>query len=443
MSDVQTAAAAPPTKVPGRAWVLAVLTMVYTFNHLDRQVIITVLEPIKQAMGLSDEQAGLLTGLSFALVYATLGIPVAFLADRSNRRNIIALALLFWSGATAVCGFAQNFWQLFLARVGVGVGEAGGTPPATSMIADLYGPRERAMALGIYTTGIGFGIMLGYVLSAFVYEHYGWRAAFFAAGVPGIILAIILRFTVKEPERGGAEDNIQAKPAEDAPSLGETIKFMFSQRSYLLLLLGCLFICISANAYVSFTASHLIRTFEIDITAEGRLFWEISIPLGLLIGGVGSIGAVVLGMVCDKLSAKDLRWRPWIIAATSAVALPFAFMFLQATSLREAYLWNIVPNFVGLIYASIAYTASQELVKVRMRSFSSAFTLFCLTLIGISGGPWITGKLSDMFQTGGLDQAMALKDALQYVLIFNAIAVVCLIFAGLNYRKDVARAQGG
>ena len=169
----ETGQAVQPTKRQGRWWVLAVLTMVYTFNHLDRQVIITVLEPIKEAMSLSDEQAGLLTGLSFALVYATLGIPVAFFADRSNRRNIIATALLVWSGFTAVCGITQNFWQLFLARMGVGVGEAGGTPPATSMIADLFGPRERAMALGIYTTGIGFGIMLGYVIGGFVFENYG------------------------------------------------------------------------------------------------------------------------------------------------------------------------------------------------------------------------------------------------------------------------------
>ena len=170
MSDIQTTAEPVTNKVKGRAWVLAVLTMVYTFNHLDRQVIITVLEPIKAAMQLSDQQLGLLTGLSFALVYATLGIPVAYLADRSNRRNIIALALLVWSGATAVCGVTQNFWQLFLARMGVGIGEAGGTPPATSMISDLYAPRERAMALGIYTTGIGFGIMLGYIVGALVYS---------------------------------------------------------------------------------------------------------------------------------------------------------------------------------------------------------------------------------------------------------------------------------
>ncbi len=438
MSMSETGAAAPTqTKVAGRWWVLAVLTMVYTFNHLDRQVIITVLEPIKEAMSLSDEQAGLLTGLSFALVYATLGIPVAFLADRSNRRNIISIALLVWSGATAICGLTQNFWQLFLARMGVGIGEAGGTPPATSMIADLFGPRERAMALGIYTTGIGFGIMLGYVIGGFVFENYGWRAAFFAAGIPGIILAFVLRFTVKEPIRGSSEA-IKIADDEPAPSFIETLKFMFSQSSYMLLLLGCLLICVSANAYVAFTASHLIRTFSIDLT---NIFWSVAIPLGLLIGGVGSVGAIFWGIICDRLSAKDLRWRPWIIALTSAIALPFAYMFITAESLTSAYLWNIVPNFVGLIYASIAYTAAQELVKVRMRAFSSAFTLFCLTLIGISGGPWITGKLSDMFQASGMTNAEALQQALIYILLFNAASIVCLIIAGFNYRKDVERAS--
>ncbi|MFC6199674.1 spinster family MFS transporter [Ponticaulis profundi] len=431
MSVADTGASPTIKKVPGRAWVLAVLTMVYTFNHLDRQVFITVLEPIKAEMHLSDFVLGLLTGVGFAAVYATLGIPIAYLADRSNRRNIIAGALLIWSAATAACGLAGNVMHLFLARMGVGVGEAGGTPPATSMIADLYGPKERAMALGIYTTGIGFGIMLGYIIGAYVYAAYGWRAAFFAAGVPGIVLAIILRFTVKEPLRGASEAR-QAVDSEEAPSLIETLRFMFGQSSYLFLLLGCLSICVSANAYVAFTASHLIRMYELAPT-------DVAVPLGLLIGGVGSLGAVLIGYLCDKLSAKDLRWRPWIIAVTTAIALPFAFMFLQAATPMEAYMWNIVPNFVGLIYASIAYTASQELVKLRMRAFSSAFTLFCLTLIGISGGPAITGALSDMFTAQGAETP--LKTALELILIFNAASILFLGLAGINYRKDVARAE--
>ena len=330
---------------------------------------------------------------------------------------------------TALSGFAQNFWHLFLARMGVGIGESGGTPPATSMIADLYPPQQRAFALGVYTCGIGFGIMIGYILGAYVYAHFGWRAAFFAAGIPGLILALLVRFTVKEPVRGFSD---ASQPTEDAPGFGETMKFMLSQRSYMLILLGCLLICISANAFVAFTSSYLQRTFDLQPQ-------DVSLPLGLLIGGVGGAGAMILGATCDRLSTRDLRWRPWIIAATSAVALPFAWMFLSARTVEMAYVWNIVPSFVGLIYASIAYTATQELVRVRMRSVGAAFTLFCLTLIGIGGGPLIAGTISDYFTAAG--HASPLADALKVILGFNAASVICLILAARYYRDDAARAM--
>ena len=420
-----------PTSAPnisGRAWVLAVLTLTYTFNHVDRQILVILLEPIKAEFGLSDGQVGWLTGLSFAAFYATLGIPVAMWADRGNRRNIISIALGVWSAMTALSGLAQNFWHLLLARMGVGVGEAGGTPPATSMIADLYPPQERAMALGIYTSGIGLGIMAGFALGGYIYQLYGWRAAFFAAGVPGLILALIVRFAIKEPVRGLADQREDDGPA---PSLGETLKFIFSQSSYLWLLAGCLLICISANAFLVFTSSHLQRTY-------GLTPGQVSLPLGILIGGVGSLGAVVLGRACDVLSKRDLRWRPLIIAAGAGIALPFAWMFLRAPTVETAYAWNIVPSFIGLIYASVAYTASQELVKLRMRSFASAFMLFCLTLIGIGCGPLIAGMLSDHFSAQGAAQPLA--RSLEMILAFNAASIVCLLMATRNYRRDVARA---
>ena len=420
-----------PTSAPnisGRAWVLAVLTLTYTFNHVDRQILVILLEPIKAEFGLSDGQVGWLTGLSFAAFYATLGIPVAMWADRGNRRNIISIALGVWSAMTALSGLAQNFWHLLLARMGVGVGEAGGTPPATSMIADLYPPQERAMALGIYTSGIGLGIMAGFALGGYIYQLYGWRAAFFAAGVPGLILALIVRFAIKEPVRGLADQREDDGPA---PSLSETLKFIFSQSSYLWLLAGCLLICISANAFLVFTSSHLQRTY-------GLTPGQVSLPLGILIGGVGSLGAVVLGRACDVLSKRDLRWRPLIIAAGAGIALPFAWMFLRAPTVETAYAWNIVPSFIGLIYASVAYTASQELVKLRMRSFASAFMLFCLTLIGIGCGPLIAGMLSDHFSAQGAAQPLA--RSLEMILAFNAASIVCLLMATRNYRRDVARA---
>ena len=415
-------------KISGRAWVLAVLTLTYMFNHVDRQILVILIEPIKAELGIGDTQVGLLSGLAFAAFYATLGIPVAMWADRGNRRNIIALALALWSGMTAISGLAQNFWQLLLARMGVGVGEAGGTPPATSMIADLYPPQERATALGIYTGGIGLGIMAGFALGGYVYELWGWRAAFFAAGIPGLILALIVRFGIPEPVRGLADQRRDDSPA---PSISETLKFIFSQTSYLWLMAGCLLICISANAFLVFTSSHLQRTY-------GLSPGQVSLPLGVLIGGVGSIGAIVLGRVCDTLSKRDMRWRPLIIAACAGIALPFAWMFLRAPTVELAYAWNLVPSFIGLVYASVAYTASQELVKLRMRSFASAFMLFCLTLIGIGFGPVIAGALSDYFTAAGAAQPLA--RALELILLLNAASIFCLLMSTRNYRRDVARA---
>ncbi len=424
-----TSLAAPSANIHGRAWILAVLTLVYTFNHVDRQILVILLEPIKDELGLRDSQLGLLTGLAFAAFYATLGIPVAMWADRGNRRNIIAIALTIWSGMTALSGFAQNFWQLLLARMGVGVGEAGGTPPATSMISDLYPPQERATALGVYTSGIGLGIMFGFALGGLVYEAYGWRAAFFAAGVPGLMLALLVRLTVREPERGLSEAR---SDDGQAPGLGETLRFIARQSSFLWLLAGCLLICISANAFVVFTSSHLQRQY--DLTPG-----QVALPLGILIGGVGSAGAVLIGALCDRLSRRDLRWRPLIIAVCAAVALPFAFMFLRAQTVWMAYVWNIIPSFIGLIYASIAYTASQELVQLRMRSFASAFMLFCLTLIGIGGGPWIAGLISDAFAASGADRPLG--RALELILLFNLASIGCLLMATRNYRQDAARAS--
>ena len=412
----------------GRAYVLAILTLVYTFNHIDRQILLILIEPIKADLQISDSAIGLLTGFAFAVFYATFGIPIAMWADRGNRRNILSLALAIWSGMTALSGLALNFWHLLIARMGVGVGEAGGTPPATSMISDLYAPKERAFALGIYTSGIGLGILAGFIIGGFVYQAFGWRVAFFVAGIPGILLALLVRFSLKEPKRGAIE---QRTSESEAASFGETLSFIGKQTSFLWLLTGCSLICISANAFLAWTPSHLQRTYEVGPA-------DIAIPLGLLIGGAGSVGAIVLGRLCDRLSENNLAWRPLIIAICAAVALPFAWMFLQADNIGMAYAWNLIPSFIGLIYASIAYTASQELVGLRMRAFAAAFMLFCLTLIGIGGGPTIVGWLSDTFAASGAD--MPLKSALEIMLILNLLSVVALFMSSRTYVRDAARA---
>lgn len=412
----------------GRTYVLAVLTLVYTFNHIDRQILLILVEPIKADLEISDSAIGLLTGFAFAVFYATFGIPIAMWADRGNRRNILSIALATWSGMTALSGFATNFWHLLIARMGVGVGEAGGTPPATSIISDLYAPKERASALGIYTAGIGLGILAGFVIGGYVYQAFGWRVAFFVAGVPGILLAIVVRLSIREPKRGAVE---RRESDGEASSFGETMSFIGKQSSFLWLLAGCCLICISANAFLAWTPSHLQRTYAVGPA-------DIAIPLGLLIGGAGSIGAIILGRFCDKLSQRSLAWRPLIIAVCAAIALPFAWLFLQADTINMAYAWNFIPSFIGLIYASIAYTASQELVGLRMRAFASAFMLFCLTLIGIGGGPTIVGWLSDTFASGG--DTAPLKSALELMLTLNGLSIFALVMSARTYNRDAARA---
>ncbi len=416
------------TQSQSRYYVLLILTLVYAFNHVDRQVLVILLEPIRGDLKLEDWHLGLLSGLGFAAVYATVGIPVAIWADRGVRRDIVALSLAVWSMMTVLSGLAQNYLHLMLARMGVGLGEAGGTPPATSMIADLYPPSQRATALGVYTLGIGLGILAGFPLGGYIYELYGWRAAFFVAGAPGLILALIVWLTVKEPKRGLSE----ARDATVKPGIKTTFAFMLSQPSFLWLLTGCMLICVSANAFLAWTSPLLMRTYHVSVG-------QVSLALGLLVGGLGGLGAILIGMVCDRLSKRDLRWRPWIILACAIVALPFAWSFLHAPTIEAAYMFNAVPSFVGLIYASIAYTAAQELVGVSMRATASAFTLFCLTLLGIGGGPTLVGFLSSYFASEG--PANSLRKALEIILLFNAASVGCLFMSSLTYRRDAERAK--
>ena len=207
---------------------------------------------------------------------------------------------------------------------------------------------------------------------------------------------------------------------------------MLSQPSFLWLLAGCMLICVSANAFLAWTSPLLIRTYQVSVG-------EVSLALGLLVGGLGGLGAVVIGMACDRLSKRDLRWRPWTILVCAIAALPFAWGFLHAGSIENAYLYNIAPSFVGLIYASVAYTAAQELVGVKMRATASAFTLFCLTLLGIGGGPTLVGFLSSHFASEG--PANSLRKALEFMLLFNAASVACLFMSSLTYRRDAERAR--
>lgn len=410
-------------------YVLIVLTMVYALNHVDRQIMVILQQPIKLEFGLSDTQLGLLTGIMFAVFYAILGIPFAAWADRGNRRNIIALSLTIWSGMTALSGFAGNFWQLAAARMGVGVGEAGGTPPATAMISDIFPAKTRALALGIYTTGISWGILIGFILGGAIAAKHGWRMAFLVAGLPGLLMALILFFTVEEPKRGQVEDMADAGVT---PSLSETLSFFKSQRTMVSLLIGGVFVCISANAFLVGIPLYFIRVHEVPLS-------ELGVALGLMAGGLGGIGAITIGGLCDKLSQKDIRWRPWTIIATGLIAFPFMVWVLFAVEKNIAYLAYCVPAFFGLLYASLSYTAMQELAPLRMRAMASAVMLLCLTLLGIGLGPVIVGMLSDYFEpTYGV---YSIQRALLVVLAMSTISVVFYLDSAKHYRAGVERAK--
>jgi len=226
----QIGAAAKPS--PARYYALALLTIVYALNFLDRTIFNVLIEPIKKEFALSDTIMGLLAGFGFVVFYALCGIPIARIADRVNRRNIVAIAFAFWSAMTCLCGMAQNVTMMTLARMGVGAGESAGTPASQSIIADLFSKNERPRALGIYAIGTYLGVFLGYFIGGYVNQHYGWRAAFFAAGLPGIALAAVLWLTVSEPKRGAQSETFTAEP------LGPTLRFLFSQQSFLIVLIG-------------------------------------------------------------------------------------------------------------------------------------------------------------------------------------------------------------
>ncbi|MGH8168574.1 MAG: spinster family MFS transporter, partial [Woeseiaceae bacterium] len=299
----------------GRRYVLALLVVVYTFNFIDRQILAILLPAIQAEFGVNDTILGFLAGSAFALFYASLGVPIALLADRWNRRNLIALALAIWSGMTALSGAATNIVQLSLARIGVGVGEAGCSPPAHSMISDLYGPDERSTAMGIFTLGISGGIMIAYLAGGWVVENIGWREAFFIVGLPGLALALLVRFTISEPVRGQSDG--KADTAE-RPGILAVARFLLARKSFLHLATGSGVAAFGGYAVISFFPTFLYRTHTMNIS-------EIGVYLGLILGIAGGLGFAGGGFVADKLGRRGQRYSLWGVAAATMLSWVFIF----------------------------------------------------------------------------------------------------------------------
>lgn len=412
-----------------RWYALAVLTTVYIFNFIDRQILVILQESIKADLQLSDTQLGLLSGISFALFYVTLGIPIARYADQANRRNVVAMAVAGWSFMTALSGAAQNFIQILLARIGVAVGEAGGSPPAHSMISDIFPPHQRATALSIYSMGINFGVLIGFVIGGWVNDWLGWRWVFVVIGVPGILWAFVVRFTIGEPQRGYSE---KLEHVADRPPLKEVLHILWTRRSF-----RHISVAAGLHAFVGYgvgqwIASFFIRNYELTSTGEIGTF------LGLISGTAGAAGTFFGGYVCDKVGVRDKRWYVWIPAAATVAAVPFSLLVYNLNAYYLALSIYIVPVFLGAMYLGPTLAMTHGIVSLRMRALASSILFFVLNLIGLGLGPFLTGVISDYLAPEYGD------DSLRWALIIVVLVYVWSTFhyfmAGRTIREDLENA---
>ncbi len=419
-----------------KRYVLVMLTLVYAFNFIDRQILVILQEPIKADMGLSDAQLGLLSGFTFAVIYVSAGIPIAFLADRSNRRNIIAVALAVWSGMTAISGLAQNYGQLLLARVGVGLGEAGGSPPAHSMISDYYPPEQRGTALSFYSAGIYIGILMGYAFGGILADAFGWRTAFMVVGLPGILLAVVLLLTVREPPRGRWD----AVSREDhKPTFRETMALLRERPSFWFIALGCALTSYVAYGNGNFLPSLLIRNHGMSVASVGLV-------LSLVAGLSGAVGTFLGGYLGDRLGVNDKRWYVFVPVLGGLMAfIPYFYVILSENTTGVLVVLAGV-SIVNSLYLGPSIAISHALVPPRMRAVTSAILFFVLNMIGLGLGPFLTGLASDLLLPVAGDQnlryAMVITACVGFlaILMFLIASRLLLVDLDKTAQREVDRA---
>lgn len=382
MSDSSKPSLMGNMSVGAKYYALFILTLVYAFNFIDRQILVILQPLIKAELDLSDTQLGLLSGFSFALFYTVLGIPIAKLADRSNRRNIIAVALTAWSAMTIVSGYTQNFFQLLLARMGVGVGEAGGSPPAHSMISDMFTEKKRATALAVYSAGLYLGVVLGFSLGGYFGQEFGWRTTFLLVGFPGIVLAALLFLTVKEPERS------KNHARQAAPRFADALGHLLKLKSFPLIAFGCAMSAFVSYGTSNFMPSYMVRYHEIPLS-------EIGFLLGITGGGGGIIGTFLGGYLTDKIARNDPRWYLWLPGLTAVLAIPLGIFVFNTDNTTMMLIVYFCFAVLGTLYLAPSIAISHRLVSPRMRALTSAILFFVLNLIGLGLGPVAVGALSD------------------------------------------------
>jgi len=432
----QSQSAAPTASETRYAWfVLVVLVTVYGFNFADRYLFIIMMEPIKADLRLSDTQLGLISGLGFSLVYGLSGLVVARLADVGNRRSLLAWALAAWSGLTAVCGLAGNFGQLLLIRMGVGVAESGCSPPAHSLISDYFPTGRRGAAFSIYSVGLDLGMALGFALGGWIGLHYGWRTAFVVIGLPGILLAVFTRFTVREPERGATDSG-----AVDTArySVREAIAYLFAHESFLAYILGSSLFVFAGTAIDSWAPLFLMRVHGLP-----------SDQVGLWTGTLGSVagfaGSLTAGWCADRLTSRglpwnqgrgDLRWNLGVAMGGFLMVIPTTLGFLFGT-VHVVPLFYFLAVYFNSFYMAPTIAITHALLPVRMRSLGSAVLLLGYNLVGTSGANFVIGRISDLWAaSSGVD---SVRYAMAMSLLAGAGGVGCTVFALLRLPRDFAQ----
>ena len=412
---------------PGSAYkyvVLAVLLVVYLFNYLDRQLVSILAEPIKRDLGLSDTQLGLVTGFVFALFYTTFGVPVAWLADRKRRTTIIAVACGLWSGFTAVCGLAANFIQLALARVGVGIGEAGGVPPSYSVLSDYFPPKQRGLAMGLYSLGIPLGTFAGGLYGTWAAQHYGWRMAFFGLAIPGLLIASLLPIIVREPKRGGLDAGT-AEPAAPV-KLGTVIRDFVKSASLVLVALGCSLSAVVGYSLMSWSPAFLMRV-------QGATLADIGSLYSPLIGISVAIGIVGSGYICDKLGSSNPRAYPLVPAVAFVLAFPLYLAAVSAKDWHTSVMLLAIPQGLTFMYLAPAVAVIQNLVPPERRSTASAMLLFVLNLLAVGCGPLYVGAVSDWALAEYGNES--LRIALYALIPFFVLGIGCNLAAARSLSK--------
>jgi predicted MFS family arabinose efflux permease len=442
---------APPAPSAGfsrgyRGWLLFVLLLVCLVNYADRSVVASVAEPLRQDLRLNDTQLGLLQGLSFALLYSVLGIPFARLAERWSRINILALATVAWSTMTVLCGAAANFTQMLLARVGVGVGEAGFTAPASSLIGDHFPPEKRAFATSIMMLGVPAGALIGASTGGLIADSLGWRWAFVIMGAPGILVAALVKWTLREPARGAAGE----ATSDVVPSLRSVGASLFRRKLFLLVVAGGTLGGFGLHGLGQFLGVYFVRVHALSFGQAGLIY-------GLVTFASLTIGLLVSGFAADRLGKRDLAWYSWVPAIGLTLSVPLYLAAFQAEILSAAIPLLVLAGISLLMHYGPMLATVQNIATPRTRASTIALFMLVINILATGLAPVIVGAASDWF-TGSLIASAGvvcpladtyapctairgdgLRMALSWSTLFYAAGAVCFWLAGRESRKENAR----